>query len=479
MMYKANIDYDIPLEVSILGICLLQPHAFGQIYGMLNRDCFYDFHHQKVYDAIKEMFNNGYPIDLVTVTRHFYDKGVTEIKAGENTGYYLTMLTTTVTSDAHLEYWCLKLRELSAKRLMISITSGGYKSDDIFDGARDIEDKLKQILEIKSTDDWMHISKVALKATKLIESRNPDVIPGISTSISLLDRLNGGFRGGNLIIIGARPSVGKSAFMGRIATQAAFRKNKVGIISLEMQNEDLFNRMASSESEVDFYKIDRNNLKEETQRQKVYQTISNLGTLPIYFSDTSKVNAWDIRAKAEKLLHTHGLDILIVDYLQLIEADNDKNKNREQEVAKISRGMKLLAKSLNIPIILLAQLNRAVAEGKGDNKPQLHHLRESGSIEQDADVVMFLHRDWLVGVTNNAEGESTERQADLLVRKWRNGAPTEIKIGFEPAQMRFFDLDAEKLKQEAAFENNKPSAGIQRNYTDFTKPKKQDEDVPF
>lgn len=475
-MLKPNLDYDYNLESAVLGICIAEPDAFGCHFHLLSDECFYKQDHQEIFKALTSLFKEGYPIDQFSVCRFFYGKNILSFKQSGEVAAFVMELMHGVFSSAHMEYWCCMLRELAMKRLMLIITHGGYKEGDVFDSAKDIEDKLKKVMEIRTTDDWLHISQVGIKQVKQMESRDGNTLPGITTSINVLDRLNGGLRAGNLIVIGARPSVGKSAFMGRIAVHAAFKGCKVGIISLEMEDTAIFTRMASADSEVPFYKIDRNDLREEQQRNKVYNTISSLSTLPIYFSDTAQVNSWDIRAKAEKLKRKHGLDILIVDYLQLIEADEKKGQNREQEVAKISRGMKLLAKSLNIPVVLLAQLNRQVNE-KGDNKPQLHHLRESGSIEQDADVVMFLHRECLLGNVSDKDGASTEFQADLLVRKWRNGAPVEIKIGFEPEQMRFYDLEAENMKQTKEY-FDKPSAGITRSYPISSQDGK-DNDVPF
>lgn len=460
-MYTKNIDYDLELEASVLGICIAEPSAFGNCYNLLNEECFYGFDHKEVYKGLHTLFNNGSPIDMIILSRYFYDKRVLSFKENGEITVFIIQLMTGVVSSAHLEHWCLLLRELAAKRLMIEITHSGIKSGDAFDNAKDIDERLKKIFEIRSTDDWQHISQVAITATQDIESRDRNVIPGISTSISILDKINGGFRPDDLIVIGARPSVGKSAFMGRIATQTAFRGKTVGIISLEMANTPIFTRMVAADSETEFYRIDRNDLGEETQRKHVYNTISKLAALPIYFSDTAQVDSTDIRAKAEKLKRKNGLDLLVIDYLQLIEPDSDKRANREQQVSKISRDMKNLAKTLHIPVILLAQLNRAVTE---KDKPQLHHLRESGAIEQDADVVMFLHRDYMTGKVSNENGESTEYEADLLIRKWRNGAPTEIKIGFDPKQMRFYDLDAESFKKTDFSIYNNPNKGIPQNY---------------
>ena len=305
-------------------------------------------------------------------------------------------------------------------------------------------------------------------------------ILGVSTSLTSLDRLNGKFRDTNLIVIGARPSVGKSAFMGRIATHAAFEGKTVGIISLEMEDKDILARSVSAESEVDFWRIDRNKFEqEEEQRNSVYKTIGKLSTLPIYFSDTAQVGMTDIRAKAERLKQRHGVDLLIIDYLQLVEPENASNRNREQEVSKISRGLKLLAMNMKIPVIILAQLNRQSAE-TGDKKPQLHHLRESGSIEQDADVVMFLHRDWVSGIKVDESGDSTEYQADLLVRKWRNGGPCDIKLGFHGPTMKFTEIIRSEFNAQA--EPGLPPIKSNAGFQDRSLPPEKDsngDDLPF
>lgn len=483
--FKPYVDFDLDIEAAVLGICINESSALGSVYNLLSEDCFFCSAHLEVYRGLKFLFENGYPIDGIILNSIMNQKGITELKGVYDstpggTMYFLCRLSYGVLTSAHLETWCLLLRQLAAHRLMMLLTtSGGGSGTDVFQAAGEIDKMLKRILEVRTTNDWHHISEVGIKTVKEIESRDRNKLPGVTTSISLLDKLNGGFRPGDLVVVGARPSVGKSAFMGRIATHSAMKGAKVGIISLEMEDTAIFTRMLSADSETEFNKIDRNDFGEENERARVYNALSSLSTLPIYFSDTSQVNIFDIRGKADKLQRKHGLDILIVDYLQLIEPENEKGRNREQEVAKMSRGLKLLAKTLHIPIVLLAQLNRAVME-KGDNKPQLHHLRESGAIEQDADVVMFIHRDSLIGIEQNADGGSTEFEADLLVRKWRNGAPMEIKIGFEPTQMRFFDPETERLKNTPEFKSMNPGKGITGVYRTIpTSSQDSKEEMPF
>jgi replicative DNA helicase len=434
--YTPHIDYNPDIERAVLGICTLEPAAFGSVYGLLTPDCFHLQAHAQVFAAMAQLWENGAPIDLLTLTHHMFSMGVDHI-SGDNTAYYLSRLGADVVNSAHLQYWCMLLRELAARRTMIRITTRGFAGDDVVQAAEQVQEQLRKAMEIRSTDDWLDASKAAISlTTHMDEVRNKNTI-GISTTFPQIDKINGGFRPGNLVVVGARPSVGKSALMVSIAVSAAKQGYKTGIISLEMPAHDIFGRMVSSDSGVAFSDIDRNRLEEEAQRSYIYQSISRLATLPLWFSDTAQVNIHDIRAKAEKLKRRHGLDMLIIDYLQLIEETQSSNyRNREQTISQVSRGLKLLAMNLGIPVIALSQLNRE-SENRANKKPSMADLRESGAIEQDADIIMLLHRDWRCGISADAQGHSTEYQADLLIPKWRNGIPLDLKLKFEPHIMRF------------------------------------------
>ena len=470
-MFRNHIDYDQELEEKVIGIFLCEPFAYSTVLSILREECFYNTITLEMYKAVKSKYEEGYGIDYLVVQRYFFDKGITELE-GSNIPYLVTQLQIGVFSSAHLVNWCIMLRELAANRLMYQLKNSGSLKGDVFEEAASIEEKIRDILNVKVSDDWVHISAVSQKLLKhMEEAAERKGIIGISTSIKAIDELNGGFRDTNLIVIGARPSVGKSAFMGRIATHAAFNGKTVGIISLEMEDKDVYARSVSAESDVSFWRIDRNAFdQEEEQRTMVVNTMSKLSKLPIYFSDTAQVGLTDIRAKAERLQIKHGINLLIIDYLQLVEPENINNRNREQEVSKICRGLKILAMNMKIPVVILAQLNRQ-SEEKGDKKPQLHHLRESGSIEQDADVVMFLHRDWVSGIKVDDHGNSTEMEADLLVRKWRNGAQCEIKLNFDGPKMKFTEAAPVEFFQPA--EPQKPNAGFENRRIP------PQEDLPF
>lgn len=410
-MFKKFIDYDPDLEESVLGIFLIEPLTFGACYGIVSEDCFYEQKHLLVYNEIEEYWKAGGQIDLLTISRRFYEKGILEI-AGHNTSYFLSGLTRSVVSSSHIESWCLFLRELGAKRLMIEATTSGMgKGENVFESAELIKNKIQKALEIKATNDWLNVSNVSQQLLENITNAAENGNSGLSTGFGTLDKANGGFKPGNMVVVAARPGMGKSAFMGKIAKELAMKNKRVGVMSLEMPAADVFARIVSAESGIPFWKIDKGLVTDEDNQNKINESLSRLSHLPIFFSETAKVNSFDIRAKAEKLQRKNGLDILFIDYLQLIDSDESKNKTRENQVSSISRAIKLLAMDLKIPVVILAQLNRQAA----NDKPELHHLRESGAIEQDADVVMFIHRDWEAGKQVNEDGGSTENEADLLI----------------------------------------------------------------
>lgn len=432
--FEAFKDYDTQLEKAVLAACMIDTYAYSKVHGVLNADCFYITAHKKVYAAIVQVWEYGEPIDLITVTRRLFDNNIATLEHN-NAAYYLSSLCRDVISSAHMQHWCVKLRELAARRMMITLTSTRFSGDDVLEGAEDIQQKLQEALHVRQATDWLTSSKAAIDLIDHMDNITSNGVAGISTGFPTLDRANGGFQSGQLVVIGARPSVGKSALMGGIAVTAAKSGHKVGIISLEMPAKDVFGRIVSRETNVDFSDIDRHGLHSEEVRAIVSNAISYYAELPIYFSDVATCTIYDIRAKAEQLKRRHGLDILMVDYLQLIE-ETDKYRSREQGIAQISRGLKLLAMNLEIPVIALSQLNRE-SEHRANKKPTMADLRESGAIEQDADIVMLLHRDWRAGITQDEFGNSTEHQADLLIYKWRNGSPQDLKLHFKATTMSF------------------------------------------
>jgi replicative DNA helicase len=440
--FKNHFHYSMELEAAALGAFMLEKHSFARVTNFLTPEVFYFDGNRTVYTAIKKMWDENIPIDIVTVTNFLVrNMQISEIGTA-NTAYYVTRLTNTVVSAANLEYHCFIMRQMYVEREIIKITQGGI---DLSDGdaeqkVRKLQDELTKLMMAKVGNDWMDMSEVLLKLVDHMQKVKDKDLVGITTGVRQLDIVTGGFQPTNLVVIAARPSVGKSALLGKMVMAAAADQKKVGVISLEMPDIQVAARLSSLASEIDFWRIFRNRMVDEEQSRQLYSYFQAMADMPIYLSDKAQVNIGSIRAKAMKLKHKYGLDILFIDYLQLIEGDDNNNRSREQEIAKLSRGLKLLAMDLNIPIILLSQLNRK-SEERGDKKPRLADLRESGAIEQDADGVILLHRDWMAGIKVNEEGHSTEHEADLMVVKWRNGELIDIKLGFDGAKMKFYEPD--------------------------------------
>lgn len=437
--FKEFVHYDRKMESAVLGCLLIEKFTYERVMGILTIESFYMDANKTVYEAIKKMWDKQLPIDLLTVCQYIVRNMGVESLNGSNVPYYLTTLTNMVTSSTHLEYHCFLIRQLYAEREIVKIKFGSMGEGDVLERSKRMQDELLKLSQFKITNDWEDMIDGVMELHKHMDIVKDKDLIGVPTGFSKVDFITGGFCGGQVIIIAARPSVGKSALLNAMVLNAATLNYKVGIISLEMPTLQMTARMGAVVSETEFYKIFRNKINDEKERDVVYHGLEKLSNLPIKITDKTGVNISDIRAKVAQLINRKELDILFIDYLQLVDSESgNKNYNREQEVAKMSRGLKIMAMEYNIPIVILAQLNREAAKEK---KPQLHHLRESGSIEQDADIVMFLHRDWKVGVMQDEQGNSTEYQADLILAKTRNGETPEIKIGFNPSQMRFYDLD--------------------------------------
>lgn len=462
--FKEHFHYDKKMESAVLGAILLETFTYERVMGILNEDCFYLDANKHVFSAMKKMWDNSLPIDMLTLAQYMVRNMDIATLNGNNVAYYLTALTNSVVSTAHLEYHSFIIRQLYAERQLFKIKYGSTGDGDILSKTKRMQDELLKLSQFKITDDWQDTLEAVLNLHKHMDAVKDKELIGVPTGFSKVDQITGGFCESQLIVIAARPSIGKSALLNAIVLHAATLNYNVGIISLEMPAMQVMARMGSILSEVEFFKIFRNKLNDEKERDIVYHGLEKLSNLPIKITDKTGVNIADIKAKVAQLVHKKKLDILFIDYLQLVDSESgNKNYNREQEVSKMSRGLKLLSMEYKIPIVILAQLNR---EAEKDKKPKLHHLRESGAIEQDADIVMFLHRDWKVGRQINDDGGSTEYEADLILAKTRNGETPEIKIGFNPSQMRFYDLD-------------KPQSLPISIPSNYRSPYKDDDNMPF
>lgn len=442
--FKKYIHHGQDLEEAILGACLLEKMAFGRTYGLVDSETFYFDGHRQVYSVMKEMYDHSIPIDIYTVTERLIAQRGAEDFHGYNVGYFVCRLTNFVVSSANLEYHCYLVKEMWKRRELLK-AKFRYDEDQTNTRANieQLNEDIRKIVGSEFKRDWYDMSEIMYDLIKhqyeMAQGKKEFVTSGFKT----IDQKNGGFYNGQMIVIGARPSVGKSALMGQMAIAMATKGKKVGIISLEMNNTEIAARLASLETDIDFWQIFRTIASDEDLHKRFYEKISKQTiNLPIFLSDKTKVNISEIKAKATKLKFSKGCDCLMIDYLQLIDGTTDnRNYNREQEVAKMSRGLKLMAQELNIPVIVLCQLNRQVtARSYKDRFPKLSDLRESGAIEQDADVVMFLHRDYMSGWQVDDQDQSTEFSADLLGPKWRNGATFHLPLKFDPPKMKFSEV---------------------------------------
>ncbi len=443
-MASEYFDYNTELETIIIGSVLIEYTAFARIKGLVEHGMFYNQFFSDVFGVMEQMFERSIPIDLATVTQECYNKKLNE--KHELIGYNLSLTTNMVGSTGHIEYHSLVIRELYLKRLLHEIKNSIDSDNDTLSEVTLIEEKLKKAREIKASNDWESFKDIIMNIR--INLENP-LEAGIHIGISEFDNIAGGLQNAEVCVIGARPSVGKTAFACQVAISIATSGKKVGIISLEMSNTKLSTRILSQISGIEYWKIDRHLLTNETELDKINSAIENNYNLPISFSEKTGVTVSDIRAKALKAKHNKNLDILFIDYLGLIEPE--KANNREQEISKISRGLKLLAMELNIPIVILAQLNRETESTK--SKPKLSNLRDSGSIEQDADIVMFIHSDFKSGILVDSNGNSTEHHRDIIVAKYRNGYTKNIELGWQGDRMKF--IPKESVTYEFVNTNNK------------------------
>jgi replicative DNA helicase len=441
MEFLKDVHFSPQLEAAVLGICMLEKTAFGRTHGIMNQDIIYSEANKTVYQAISELYAAGLPVDLLTVLDRIRNYMKVDTLASDNVPYYLTRLTQDVVSSANIEFHCFILKRMWMEREVMKITHGGVKmTGDVTSQLIQLQTAIRDINTGDHEKDWYDMSDLMMGLLKHQEhvQANPEAY--IKTGIRELDEKNGGFFPGNVIVIGARPGAGKSAFMGQLALNMARDKKRVGIISLEMSNNEIAGRLSALDTNIDFQRIYRGLWQDEREKAHFHDRVSRVTSeLSIKVSDATRVNPMDIRAKADKLKAKGGLDFLFIDYLQLVSTDQAKNKTRENVVSEISRAVKIMAKELQIPIAILCQLNRESTKRQGESRyPQLSDLRESGAIEQDADVVMFIHRDWVVGITEDAQGQSTENKADLIVRKWRNAEPNlHIPLEFDGPKMAF------------------------------------------
>lgn len=439
------------LEELVLGALLIDKNAIIDVVDVLKVECFYKEAHQKIYQAILELSRDFQPIDLVTIVEKLRTKKELELVGG---AHFISDLTSRVASSAHIEYHAKIIVQKHIQRELIKISS--EIQNRAFDEASDVNDLLdfsEQALFSISSGNTKNktnkIDEVIVESLKQIEEagKREDGLSGVPSGYTSIDRVTSGWQRSDLVILAARPAMGKTSFVLSMARNMAVEHNQtIAVFSLEMSCVQLVNRLISAETELGSDKIKNGNLTPD-EWVMLESRIKKLVDAPMFIDETPAISVFELRAKARRLKTQHDLKLIIIDYLQLMSGGAGSNGSREQEVSMISRSLKALAKDLDVPIIALSQLNRSV-ESRSGNRPQLSDLRESGAIEQDADMVLFIHRPEYFGITEDEEGNSTKNMAEIIFAKNRNGATCTVPLKFrsELAKFEDFNPDFESLE---------------------------------
>lgn len=444
----------IDLEAAVLGALMLEKEAINDVIDILRADSFYKDQHKVVYEAILVLFNESQPIDILTVSNQLRSMGKLELAGG---AYYITELTSRVNSAANIEFHARVISEMAIKRRLIRI-SGEIQQDayedttDVFELLDRTESALFEVSEANIRKNYADMRTIMRDAMTELEARrqHKDGLTGVPSGFSALDRVTSGWQPSDLVILAARPAMGKTAFVVSAMRNAAVDFGKpVAIFSLEMSAVQLVNRMISAEAELESEKIKKGNLADYEWEQLVHKT-AKLTQAPIFIDDTPGLSVLELRAKCRRLKAQHDIQMVIIDYLQLMSGDSKAGGNREQEIAGISRSLKMLAKELSVPVIALSQLSRAVETRGGDKRPMLSDLRESGSIEQDADMVLFLYRPEYYGILEDENGMPTQGKGTVIIAKHRNGGLEDVDLKFIGKYTRFTDLDGMGSMETAA-----------------------------
>ena len=436
------------LEEAVLGAIMLEKSAFDTVIEILKPECFYLDANQRIYRAMQSLQQKNQPIDILTVVEELKSKVELEMVGGP---YYVTRLTNAVVSSANIEAHSRIILQKFIQRELIRISgeiiSDSYEdSTDVFDLLDDAESKLFEITNNHLRKNFDSIDSVLVKTVQRIEDmrHRTEDITGVPSGFPSLDKVTYGWQPSDLIILAARPAVGKTAFALNLVRNAALSSKQIPVafFSLEMSSAQLVQRILSAESEIWLEKISRGKMEEHEMKQLYAKGIQKLAQAPIYIDDTAALNVFELRAKARRLKNKHNIGMIIIDYLQLMSGGGGKNVNREQEISTISRNLKTLAKEMMIPIIALSQLSRAVETRKEGNKmPQLSDLRESGAIEQDADMVMFIYRPEYYDITSNEMGESNKGETHVRIAKHRNGSLETIKLRAQLHIQKFVEME--------------------------------------
>ncbi len=437
----------IDLEAVVLGAMLIDKKGVDEVIDILHKDVFYVEAHQHIFEAVFQLFQEAQPIDLLTVSNKLKMNEKLDIAGGD---YYLIELTRKVGSSAHIEFHARIILQKFVQRSLIKISTeiieDSYADNkDVFDLLDEAEAKLYEVTQGNLKKSVETAQDLVIQAKQKIEEiSNKDGLSGIPSGYDKLDKLTSGWQPSDLVIIAARPGMGKTALTLSMARNIAVNTNiPVAFFSLEMSSVQLITRLISSETGLTSEKL-RTGKLEKHEWEQLNVKAKALESAPLFIDDTPSLSIFDLRAKARRLASQHKIKLIIIDYLQLMTAgSSQKGGNREQEISTISRNLKALAKELDIPVIALSQLSRAVETRGGSKRPLLSDLRESGAIEQDADIVSFIYRPeyYKIDEWDDEDQSPTDGQAELIIAKHRNGGLENIRLKFIGELGRFENLE--------------------------------------
>lgn len=437
----------IELEEVVLGGLLLEREALTHVSDILTPEMFYTDQNMKVYEAIQQLHFQSKAVDIITVTHQLRQNGNLEIVGG---GYYVTSLTNRVTSAANIEHHARIIQETALRREMIricseTITAAFDDSEDVFDTYQNISENLFKRFSINTSKQAKRFIEILKERLKTYGTPVVDGLTGVPTGFRSIDKITGGWQNTDLVIIAGRPGMGKTAFVLNTLRKAAVQHGKpTAIFSLEMSDIQLVDRLVAAETEINQEKL-KKGLVTDLEWQKIHSA-KELMESQIYIDDTPALNIFEFRAKARRLKMMYDIQLIVVDYLQLMHGNSDNNRNREQEIGSISRALKSVAKELNVPVIALSQLSRNLESRAGINgkRPILSDLRESGSIEQDADMVWFLYRPEYYNITEDEKGNAFPPGAtEAICAKNRHGPLDTALIKFHGGFMKFSEFEDE------------------------------------
>ncbi|CAI8381475.1 MAG: Replicative DNA helicase [Flavobacteriales bacterium] len=471
----------IDLEEAVIGAMLIDEKGVNEIIEILSPEVFYKKSHQLIYESIERLFRESEPIDLLTVSADLKKNKNFESAGGD---FYLINLSQKVSSSAHIEFHSRIILQKYIQRKLITISNeiiqkSYSESTDVMDLLDEAESKLYDVAQGNIKTSTETAQNLVIRAKNRIEEiAKQDGLSGVSTGFEKLDKLTSGWQPSDLVIVAARPGMGKTALALSMARNISVKQNiPVAFFSLEMSSVQLITRLISSETGLSSDKLRTGKLADH-EWQQLNIKVSDLESAPLFIDDSPSLTIFELRAKARRLASSHGIKLIIIDYLQLMNiGSSNKAGNREQEISTISRNLKALAKELNIPVIALSQLSRAVETRGGTKRPILSDLRESGSIEQDADIVSFLYRPEYYGIMEWDDEMKTpsEGQGEFIVAKHRNGALDSIKLKFIPSLGKFEDIGGYDSPSEFQSKLN-----ADNTLSDFSEPQNKDEDdIPF